>query len=259
MPSSEPLKSPHAAEVPKNWRRLTIYVLAFLAIGHSFLIMLWVAPTNPMRDAVGAERLRSYIYPYFEQSWSVFAPVPRRGGENVQIRAYVGDFTAQTGKMTDWYDVTSKEDQKIKYLVNPSRIHSATRRLGGNMNSLMVKLNQSQRAIVQGNYVDSPRTDLGKNLLKANKGGAARPVDVVTYMRTDEMMTRFATMYGTARWGKGVTMIQFRVGHRTVPNYTRRNEVNFLDVPFTYFRYGWRKAMPGDSNAQSAFNGYVGK
>lgn len=257
MTNAEP--SPHATQVPTTARRGLVWTIAVLAAVHSILIMIWIMPVNPLRDAVGAERLRSYIYPYFEQSWSVFAPVPRRGGENVQIRAYIGDYTTQTGKVTDWYDITAEEDKKIKYLIDPSRIHSATRRLGGNMNSLMVKLNQGQRAIVQGNYVDSPRTQLARNLLRSSTGGAAGPVDVVGYMRTDEMMTRFATMYGTARWGKDVTMIQFRVGHRTVPNYTKRNEINFLDVPFTYFRYGWRKAMPGDSNAQSAFNGYVGK
>ena len=233
-----------------------------LAAVHSVLIMIWVLPDNTLRSAVGPDRLRSYINPYFEQSWSIFAPTPLRGGENVQIRAYVGDYKAGTGKATQWYDITAKEDDKIEYLLNPSRIHSATRRLGADMNSLVIKLNKNQRLLVQGDYAGSPRTDmdkpdLKKDLLKANTGRSAGTI--APYLRTDEMLTRFVTLYATARWGKNVTEIQFRVGHRLVPNYSVRNDVKFLDVPFTYSRFGWREAMPANSDAQTAFDAYVGK
>lgn len=254
--------SPHATRVPTTARRGLIWTLAVLASVHSVLIMIWVLPDNTLRSAVGPDRLRSYVNPYFEQSWSIFAPTPLRGGENVQIRAYVGDYKAGTGKATQWYDITAKEDDKIEYLLNPSRIHSTTRRLGGDMNSLVIKLNKNQRFLVQGDYVGSPQTDmdkpdLKKDLLKANTGRS--PDIIASYLRTDEVLTRFVTLYATARWGKNVTEIQFRVGHRLVPNYSVRNDVKFLDVPFTYSRFGWREAMPANSNAQAAFDAYVGK
>ncbi|MBC7593260.1 MAG: hypothetical protein H7288_04880 [Kineosporiaceae bacterium] len=231
---------------------------------HSILLMIWVMPDNPLRATVGPDRLRSYINPYFEQSWSIFAPLPLRGGENVLIRAYVGNRKAGTGKATDWYDITAKEDERIKYLLNPSRIHSATRRLGSDMNSLLPDLNKDQRLLVQGDYLGLPQTDpgnmdLGKDLLKANTDGSAAPETIAAYLRTDQMLTRFATLYATARWGEGVTELQFRVGHRLVPNYDVRNDVNFLDVAFTYSRFGWREAMPANGDAQAAFDGYVGK
>lgn len=259
--------SPHATTVPNTARRGLIWTLAVLAAVHSILIMIWVMPDNPLRVAVGPERLSSYINPYFEQSWSIFAPIPLRGGENVQIRAYVGDYKAGTGKATEWYDITAKEDDKIKFLLNPSRIHSATRRLGGDMNSLLIDLNKNQRLVVQRDYVGSPRTDLrrtdlgksdlGNDLLKANTGRSADTID--PYLRSDEMLTRFATLYATARWGKNVTEIQFRVGHRLVPDYSVRNDVKFVDVPFIYSRFGWREAMPANSDAQAAFDAYVGR
>ena len=90
------------------------------------------------------------------------------------------------------------------------------------------------------------------------------PVDptqanIQQYIDNDNMLTRFGTMYATARWGKGVTAVEFQVGHRSVPNFTKRNEINFLDVPFTYYRVGIRKAMPGNADAQAAFDGYVKK
>jgi len=64
--------------------------------------MVWVMPTNPIRDAIGKERVEQYInngiLP-FEQNWAVFAPTPRRAGESVQVRAQLGD----SGTTTEWF------------------------------------------------------------------------------------------------------------------------------------------------------------
>jgi hypothetical protein len=255
----KPVPSPHATAIPSASRRTVVFVIAVVLAVHSFLVMLWVMPVNPIRDAVGQERLAAYINPYFEQSWSVFAPVPRRGGESIKVRAYIGEPGSKTGKLTDWYDITADEDQRIKYLDNPSRFHSATRRLGGNINSVVAEYNATQQRIVAANFVETPRSEMAKLLVKANTQGATGAYNNEKYVENDEMVTRFGTMYATARWGKGVTMVQFLIGHRTVPNYTKRKDINFLDVPFTYYKIGWRKAMPGNADAQSAFDDYVVK
>ncbi|MCW2829550.1 MAG: hypothetical protein JWP31_242 [Aeromicrobium sp.] len=249
--------SRHTTSLPRPSRRAVVLGLALLAILHSFLIMLWVMPVNPIRDAVGNERLSNYINPYFEQSWSVFAPTPRRGGENVVVRAYIGDVKKGDGTLTDWFDITSNEDARIKYLVNPSRIHSATRRLGGNVNNALAAFSAAERKVVGANYVESSRKDMTALLLKVNPRGSAGLADIDAYVRNDEMLTRYLTMYATARWGDGVTMIQYRVGHRSVPNYSIRKDVKFTDVPFEYYTFGYRKAMPGSADAQKAFDDYV--
>jgi hypothetical protein len=222
--------------------------------------MLWVMPVNPIRDAVGEQRLVSYInneYFPFEQSWSVFAPTPRRGGENVVFRAFIGDPKKGTGKLTDWYDVTADEDVRIKYLVNPSRIHSATRRMGGNINSSVPGLTEAQRLQLRGNYVETSPKVLYSRLIKLQPKGRSAS-DVTGYIQNDEMLTRFLTMYATARWGEGVSMVQFRVGHRSVPSYSKRHDVDFRDVPFSYYTFGWRQAIQAPTaDAQEAFERYV--
>lgn len=237
-----------------------VWAVALIAAIHSFLIMLWVMPINPIRDAVGEQRLVSYInndYFPFEQSWSVFAPTPRRGGENVVVRAFIGDATEGTGKVTDWYDVTADEDARIKYLVNPSRIHSATRRMGGNINSSVPGLTEAQRLQLRGNYVETSPKVLYNRLIKLQPKGRSTS-DLTGYIQNDEMLTRFLTMYATARWGEGVSMVQFRVGHRSVPSYSKRHDVDFRDVPFTYYTFGWRRAIPAPTaDAQAAFDRYV--
>jgi hypothetical protein len=249
--------------MPSIGRRVVIIVIGVVFALHSFLVTLWVMPINPFRDAVGEKNLSWYINDNgvipLEQSWSVFAPTPRRGGENVKVRAYYGKPGSKNGRVTEWFDITADEDQRIKYLVNPSRFHSATRRLGGNVNSTVGTFNEQQRLLISRPVYTSKRSDLAKLLMKFNTRGLVGQANINQYIDNDDMLTRFGTMYATARWGKGVTAVEFQVGHRSVPNYTKRNEINFLDVPFTYYRVGIRKAMPGNADAQAAFDGYVHK
>ena len=215
--------------------------VAVLAVVHSVLVMVWVMPTNPIRDAIGAGRVSGYInndIVPFEQSWSVFAPTPRRGGEDVQVRAYDGE----TGRTTEWFDITADEDERILHVPNPSRVHTVTRRLGGNANEQLADLTDVQLDLVSS---DEPSRREMLRLL---------PDD---YVDLDEMLTRFGTMYAIARWGDGVTMVQIKIGHRRVPVFANRARADFLDVPFTYRTLGWRKAWRGDVEAQAAFDGYV--
>jgi hypothetical protein len=258
----EPKASPHAIAVPSIGRRLVIVVIGVVFAVHTFLVTLWVMPRNPYWDAVGNENLSAYInndYFPFEQSWSVFAPTPRRGGENVKVRAYYGKPGSKNGRVTKWFDVTGDEDQRIKYLVNPSRFHSATRRLGGNINSTVSQFTEKQRLVVAANFFTTPRTKLPELLVQGNTKGLVGNANINQYIQNDEMLTRYGTMYATARWGKGVTAVEFLVGHRSVPNFSKRNDIKFLDVPFTYYHLGMRKAMPGNADAQAAFDAYVQK
>jgi hypothetical protein len=236
-----PTPSRHATELPSRGRRAVVVGIAVIAAVHSFLVMVWVMPTNPIRDAIGADRVSRYInngVVPFEQSWSVFAPTPRRGGENVQVRAYHGE----TGETTDWYDITAHEDERIRHLPNPSRIHAVTRRLGGGANEHFADLSTEQLDLISS---DTPsREEMIRRL----------PDD---YVDIDEMLTRFGAMYANARWGDGVTMVQIKVGHRRVPAFAKRHRVDFLDVPFTYRTLGWRTDPGGDASAQAAFDDYV--
>lgn len=241
---------------------MVIVTIGVIFAVHTFLVTLWVMPPNPFRDAVGGKNLHTYInnevFP-FEQSWSVFAPIPRRGGENVKLRAYYGTPGEEDTRVTEWFDITADEDQRIKYLVNPSRFHSATRRLGGNVNSTVGQFNEQQRLLIARPLFTSPRKELARLLVRFNTKGLVGKGNIDQYLDNDEMLTRYGTMYANARWGKGVTAVEFQVGHRSVPNFSKRHEVKFLDVPFTYYRVGIRKAMPGNADAQAAFDGYVRK
>ena len=236
MPEHAPTR--HATELPSAGRRAVVVVIALVFAVHSALVTVWVMPSNPIRD--GAGRVDAYVnngFVPFEQSWSVFAPTPRRGGENVHVRAYDGE----TGTTTDWYDITADEDERILHVPNPSRIHAVTRRLGGDVNAQLPGLTEAQVDLISS---DSPSHDQLVRRL---------PDDLV---RVDEMLTRFATMYA-ARWDDRVSMVQVRIGHRSVPAFAKRDRVDLVEVPFTYQTIGWRKPVYGDAAAQAAFDGYV--
>ncbi|MEO6470653.1 MAG: DUF5819 family protein [Aeromicrobium sp.] len=257
MPQPEP--SRHHAPIPSISRQAIVIPVIVAAIIHSFLVMLWVMPVNPFRDAVGQQHLANYIDPYFAQSWSVFAPVPRRQGESVVVRAYIGIPGSPSGKSTEWFDITSDEDKRIKFLVNPSRIHSATRRLGGNINTLMARYNAEQQRLVAADFARTSRSRLGELLNESNSAGEPGRLNTESYLRNDEMITRFGTLYATARWGKGVSMVEFKVGRRDVPAFADRKRTDLRELPFRYYLIGWRKAMPGNTDAQAAFDSYVAK
>lgn len=246
--------------MPSIGRRVVVIAIGVVLAIHTALITIWIQPSNPFRDAVGGDHLYSYInnkvFP-LEQSWSVFAPTPRRGGENVKVRAYYGKPGSKNGRVTEWFDITADEDQRIKYLVNPSRIHSATRRLGGNINAAMAKFSSQQKLLVRGSYVQESPDKLIERLKQVNRSGVAGAANIDAFATNQEMVTRFLSMYARARWGKDVTMIQYRVGHRTVPNFNVRREQKFLDVPYTYYVFGWRKVIGASKDAQAAFDGYV--
>ena len=239
MPEHAPTR--HATELPAVGRRVIVLAIAVFFAVHSVLVMVWVMPTNPIRDAIGDGRVDAYInngIVPFEQSWSVFAPTPRRGGENVHVRAYDGD----TGTTTKWFDITADEDERILHVPNPSRIHSVTRRLGGEVNAGFPDLSEAQLDLISS---DEPsNAELVRRL----------PDDLA---RNDEMLTRFASLYAVARWGDRVSKVQVRVGHRSVPLFSGRHQVELADVPFTYRTIGWRKAVRGGPAAQAAFDDYV--
>ena len=65
--------------------------LLTLALAHSAAVMLWIMPINPIRAAVGNERIANYVRPLFDQNWSVFAPSPGVSYCSLVVRAYVGD------------------------------------------------------------------------------------------------------------------------------------------------------------------------
>jgi hypothetical protein len=195
-----------AEEDRHDWRATLIVALAVLALVHSLLVALWLAPRGPVRDVAGGSLLATYVDPYFRQSWDLLEPSAQRVDEALWVRARVRT-GPQTLALTPWLDVTKADLTRTRDDVAPARV---------------------------------------------------RPADVAAYADLDTMATRFASLYTQAYTDRRVVQVQYRVARRTVPPHADRDAQRVSSVPFEWFDAGWRAAVRGSAEAQSAFDGYLG-
>lgn len=237
----------------RDWRTHLVLTLAVLALVHSLLVALWLAPRGPVREVAGSSLLSSYVDPYFRQSWDLLEPSSQRVDEALWVRARVR-VDEDTLTETPWLDVTRADLTRTRDDVAPARIHLAGRRLATNLNNAMFALGGSgRRAVLESTVGQSDGT-----LRAALLASGVRPVDATAYLDLDTMATRFASLYTQAYADQRVVQVQYRVARRTVPPHADRDEQRVASVPFEWFDAGWRVAVRGSADAQSAFDGYLG-
>lgn len=239
----------------RSWQRHLVAVLAVVAVLHSAILVLWLAPSSPARSAVGTSNLTTYVNPYFQQSWGVLDPSAQFLDESFRMRAHVKDDSTGKDRVTEWIDVTSAEGGALRHTLDPARVHVIARKLATNLNGAMYDLNAAQRKLVQTNYITTPLSTLRGRLAEAGD----RPA-VDTYMKYDLMATRFASMYAKAKFsGTTILEVQYLIGRRKVPSYADRKDTSLKDQKFAQFAFGYRAAFKGSYEAQSAFDDYVEK
>lgn len=242
-----------ADDVPvRPWQRRLITALGVLVLVHSALLMLWLAPSSPIRDLVGSRNLASYVDPYFQQDVDTVDPSVQFVDESFQIRALVRDGAADA-KATKWVDLTNQDVRDVRYDLNPARIHLIARRLATNLNRAMFALDPSQRKIVRETEVTDTTSARGAALNEAGN----KPAVVQNYLAYDQMATQFTSLYAAAKWKGDVLQVQFKVGRRSVPAFSKRHDEQLSDVDYLWFTFGWRPHFRGPIDAQSAFDSYL--
>jgi hypothetical protein len=236
-------------------RRWILELLLVVVVVHSVILTLWLAPSSPVRDAVGDSRLASYVDPYFQQGRDVIGIGSQQVDESFSIRAFVAPEDGGKGKATQWVDLTDLDTRASRHTVVDQRVHLAARRLATNLNLAMFNLDEAQRRSVRGLTSDDLPSQVRIALEKA--GGRAR--DVRFYQAYDQMATQFSSLYAQSRWEGRVVQVQFRVGRRTVPAYAARAEASLDDIELRYFSFGWRRAFRGSAEARETFDSYVKK
>lgn len=240
-------------DAPRSWQRWLITALAGVAVIHSAALALWLAPSSPVRDAVGSSSLSSYVDPYFQQSRDVVGPGAQFVDESFSIRALVRGTSGGKAKATTWVDVTAADDRQSLHDFFPARAHVIARRLATNLNRAIFNLEPAQRKYIRGITADDlPSTvhvELGKR--------GSNPLSVRTFQAYDTMASQFASLYAQAYFEGDVVQVQYRVGRRTVPPRAKSTPVT--DVDFLQFSFGWRRIFRGSFEARSAFDSYVKK
>ncbi|MEE6274491.1 DUF5819 family protein [Georgenia sp. MJ206] len=247
-----------AVAVPR-YARVVVWPLLALVLVHALIVATWVAPDNAIRQTIGAERVRSYVMPVFEQNWSIFAPTPRRVAVDLEFRARLVDPVSGDPRDTGWVDVVDGEDSLVLHNLAPPRMSLAGRRLAGRINTSVRAMNDVQRDHLDGNYLTTPVTGLRDRLLAVESDGAAGPQAIETYMRNDLMTTEFLTLYAGALYDAEVTHVQYRTGRRHVPAFEDRAERSIEDVEPSVEQYGWRPSPDVSPESLALFAPYVAK
>lgn len=237
------------ADEPEPWQIRVIMTLAVLALVHTVVIAVWMAPTSAARQGLGGSSLTSYVNPYFNQSWTTLAPSSQSVDESFQVRARVRNGGKEAPTVTAWADVTGEDLSAGLHRPIQPRSRMAARRLATNINATAAALS------------DDARTAIGKNQRRASsvvnkltKTKVPRE-QIRAYTQTEKMSISFASLYAHARWGNGVESVQIRIGRRDVPPRAGRHRI--ADTKFGWTTIGWRPQFRGSTDARLAFNDYV--
>lgn len=239
-------------EPVRPWQRRVVLGLGFLVLVHSALLMLWLAPSSPIRDLVGSRNLASYVDPYFQQDVDTVDPSVQFVDESFQVRALVREGTAEA-KVTAWVDLTKEDVRDVRFNPNPARVHLIARRLATNLNRSMFALEPAQRKIVRESKAIDTTTARSVALNKAGDN----PAIVQNYLAYDQMATQFASLYAASKWKGTVLQVQFKVGRRSVPAFSKRHDTSIEDVKYLWFSFGWHPAFRGSLEAQTPFDSFV--
>lgn len=238
---------------PLRWQKTVVAVVAAVVVVHSIVLAVWLAPTSPVREALGGGQLSSYVDPYFQQSWSGFEPSAQYVDETFRIRAHLREPAGDGTYVSEWVDLSAEQTEAMRHKISPARVDLASRRLATNLNNAMLALDPGQRSLVATNYIETPIDKLAGRL-----GEAGADADAVRrYIATDRMAVGFASSVADARWEGTVLEVQFLVGRRLVPAYSQRDERTLDDVDYSWFVFGWRQAERTSPDAQSAFSSYL--
>lgn len=224
-----------------------------MAVVHSVILALWLAPANPVRDAAGEQRLASYVHPYFQQGRDLVGIGAQRVDESFSVRAFVVANGEVKGEPTEWIDLTALDNRAVQHDLSPGRTSLMARRLATNLNLAMFNLTEKQRKIVRRMTADDLPSAVAITLQEAGGNDEA----IRLFQAYDQMATQFTSLYAQSRWSGRVVQVQFRVGRRTVPPRSTDGEKSLSDVDFRTFSFGWRRTFRGPAEARAAFDSAV--
>jgi hypothetical protein len=237
-----------------RWQRISVAVVALVLVVHAVLLVLWLAPSSPVRNAVGDARLSTYVDPYFRQGDDTVGIGSNRVDESLQLRAAVRPEGGGTSSVTDWIDVTALENKRTRADLEPARAHEIARRIATNVNFAVLALTPEQQRVVARTAADVPVARLQRQLGSAGSDAS----DVRNFMAQDQMATQFASLWlGAAYPDAEVLQVQYRVGRRVVPSFSERDSATLSGTDFAYFRVGWRAAHRAGPEARQIFAEYV--
>lgn len=247
---SPAVESPHGIRA-----RLALWLVLGLVVFHAAMVALWIAPATIVRDTIGYDKVRGYNYPFFEQSWSVFAPTPDYGYNLWEIRATVK--TAEgLESQTPWVPVSDREIKAgVRYHPFPSRTTAVTDRFATDQIKAFGRLNREQVAVINKADASVSLDEMRNRMVSAGTNPATRAA-ARTFVDIEGATEHFFSGIADAIWGDELVSYQLRRYARRVYTYTAKSQKGQYNTRVS-FATNWRPVTPLTAPERSAFFGYV--
>jgi len=226
-------RTPTAARFPGSIRQVVSGLLIIFLAWHVFASFLWIAPPTPLREVVPGTLLQSYMIPWFGQSWSVFAPEPINGDNEILIRAELRP--AGESSVTAWINATDIEYQLAYHNLVPPKAATMGMHQAADFRNVWTKLNAEQQASVtrdlgQDADLKAVLTDEDGRLTEAARA----------YIAQEERTRAYATEVAYAVWGSRVTAVQYLVQRHPIVPFQSRNDSTIERPDAIQYVTGWR-------------------
>ncbi|WP_405591260.1 DUF5819 family protein [Streptomyces sp. NBC_01190] len=124
-PGHAPDRPPGSGGQPPGMRpalrgatRVVAALLVAVSLVHVVMVFLHVAPPNQISRRY-APQIQSWIYPFFEQNWRLFAPEPESAEPEISVRTESRG-TDGVRRVSGWTDLTAIDNASVRYSVFPS-------------------------------------------------------------------------------------------------------------------------------------------
>lgn len=243
MNSTQPM--PKQSSLRKTFALRAGVIIALLAAAwHIFASFLWISPPTPLRELVPGDVLKSYMLPWYGQSWSVFAPEPINGDYALNVRALVPD---ENGEMveTEWVNATAVEQSWATHNLFPPRAAGLSVRQASSFSDAWKGLSAEQQQTAALNYFKGDDW-LGRMRDAMLAEGDDRDA-VIAYIVQERHTDAYATQVAHALWGEDVQRVQYEITRQNVIPFAERNNPEAELPALQRTSVGWRGliVMPG--------------
>ncbi|WP_157552903.1 DUF5819 family protein [Jiangella gansuensis] len=232
------------------WIKVVAGMLGGLLCAHLLATAVFVGPANAAKETLGSS-LTSYMQPFFQQEWSLFAPTPISVEYSLQVRGW---YDADTP--ADWVDATAVEvEGNILHSLAPSRAGIVTRRLAGNMRKQHRLVTAEERTVLAGDYHENAWARMKERMLASDDHSSDARISYV--LRLDRAMAAYATQFAWAWWGRdaGIEYVEFKIVETRAPRFDNRAD----DPTITTREFGRRPLYQYDGQDTEAFADAIGR
>lgn len=237
--------------------RTSFIAVAVALVGlHLVSVTLAALPPNRYSDAVRDQT--SYLDPYFNQNWRLFAPNPISEDRNLRFQ---GAYTAANGEpdTTAWLDWTDVELDLVRHRLVGGRAGYVTSKLVTPLKARTSALSTVQRRVATDT---SPSAPPSFDELAAGLDATPASAEAVAgYLRYEKAVTRLATDALEARWpGLELTAVRYSIRSHGVAPFAARTATAVdraasrpapVDEPG-----GWRRPAPGGTAARESMRDF---